>query len=116
MKFLMTYHGEPHATDPGPEYHARIAKFSEDMARSGKVLLTGGMIRPSQGTKLAYYDGEFTVTDGPFAETKELIDGFVLVAVASKEEAIDLARQFMAIAGPGRGEVLQVFDQDLPKP
>ena len=77
--------------------------------------MTGGMIRPTKGTKLAYYKNEFSVTDGPFAETKELIDGFALVSVASKEEAIDLARQFMSIAGEGRGEILQLFDEDFPK-
>ncbi len=50
------------------------------------------------------------MTDGPFAETKELIDGFALIQVASKEEAIDVARRFMSIAGDGKGEILQVFE------
>jgi hypothetical protein len=50
------------------------------------------------------------VTDGPFPETKELIDGFALIRAGSKQEAIELAQQFMSIAGEGEGEVLQVFD------
>jgi hypothetical protein len=50
------------------------------------------------------------VTDGPYAETKELIDGFALVQVKSKEEALEVGRQFMKIAGEGEAEVLQVYD------
>ena len=51
-----------------------------------------------------------SVTDGPFAETKELIDGFALVEVSSKDEAIAHAADFMGIAGDGTGEILQVFE------
>ena len=54
------------------------------------------------------------MTDGPYAETKELIDGFALIEVSSKEEAIDVARQFMTVAGDGQGEILQVFDPGGP--
>jgi hypothetical protein len=56
------------------------------------------------------------VTDGPFVETKELIDGFALVEVASKEAAIKLAGEFMQLAGDGVGEILQVFDQGQGQP
>ena len=52
----------------------------------------------------------FSITDGPFAETKELIDGFALVSATSRQEAIQLAERFMRVAGDGVGEILQVFD------
>jgi hypothetical protein len=109
MKFLMTYTGDP-SVPPTPEHLAEIGKFSEEMAKSGVLIMTGGLVRPSKGTKLRYSAGKFTVTDGPFAETKELIDGFALIRAGSKQEAIDLARRFMAVAGDGDGEILQVFD------
>jgi hypothetical protein len=67
-------------------------------------------VRPNNGTKLRYSGGKHTVMDGPFPETKELIDGFALIRADSKQEAIELAQRFMSIAGEGDGEVLQVFD------
>ncbi len=89
---------------------AAIAKFSQEMAASGVLLMTGGLQRPTKGTQVKLAGGKFTATDGPFAETKELIDGFALVQAKSREEAIEIARRFMTIAGDGEGEILQVFD------
>ena len=74
---------------------AAIGKFSQEMARSGVLLMTGGLQRPTKGTRIKLAGGKFTATDGPFAETKELIDGFALVQVKSREEAIEVARRFM---------------------
>jgi hypothetical protein len=91
-----------------------IGKFSMEMMQSGVLLMTGGLVRPTKGTQLAQAGGRFSVTDGPFAETKELIDGFALIQVASREEAIDIARRFMSVAGDGTGEILQVFDPGEP--
>jgi hypothetical protein len=115
MKFLMTY-AQTNKTPPTPEHMAKIAKFSQDMAASGVLLMTGGLERPTKGTQVKLAGGKFTTTDGPFAETKELIDGFALVQTKSREEAVEVARRFMAIAGDGEGEILQVFDAgDAPR-
>jgi hypothetical protein len=115
MKFLMTYESEPKAAPPTPEHLAAIGKFTEEMMKSGAVIMTGGLVRPTKGTKVRLSGGKFTVTDGPFPETKELIDGFALVQASSKDEAIELARRFMSLAGEGNGEILQVFDAgDVP--
>jgi hypothetical protein len=110
MKFLMTFHGNP-AEQPTPEKMAEIGKFGEEMTKAGVLLMTGGLIRPSNGTKVVYAGGKYTWTDGPFPETKELIDGFALIKTNTKEEALAVAKRFMAISGPGEGEILQVFDQ-----
>lgn len=109
MKFLMTYQGDT-SKPPSPEKLAAIGAFTQEMTQSGVVVMTGGLVRPSTGTRLKLEGGKFSVTDGPFTETKELIDGFALVRANSKEEAIELARRFMNVAGDGEGEVLQVFD------
>ncbi len=109
MKFLMTYQGDPNQP-PSPAKLAAIGKYGQEMAAKGVLLMTGGLVRPDHGTKLTYAHGKFSVTDGPFPETKELIDGFALVRCASRAEAIELAKEFMSIAGDGKAEVLQVFD------
>ncbi len=111
MKFLMTYQQTEKAAPPTPEHFAAIAKFSEEMAKSGILLMTGGLQRPTKGTQVKLSGGKFTATDGPFAETKEVIDGFALIQVKSREEAIEIARRFMSVAGDGDGEVLQVYEQ-----
>src|SRR5882762_9278385 len=109
MKFLLTYQGDP-SKPPTPETMAAIGQFGREMAAKGVLLMTGGLVRPNTGTKLKYADGKHTVLDGPFPETKELIDGFALIRAASLEEAIAVGQQFMSIAGDGEAEVLQVFD------
>ena len=101
------------ATDtapPTPEKMAALGKFTEEMIASGTVLMTGGLQRPTKGTHVKMSAGAFSITDGPFAETKELIDGFALVRAESRQEALQLAERFMQIAGDGVGEILQVFD------
>jgi hypothetical protein len=115
MKFLMTYQSA-HTAPPTPEHMAAIAKFAQEMTAAGILVMTGGLQRPTKGTQLKQAGGKFTATDGPFAETKELIDGFALVEVKSREEAIEVSRRFMNIAGDGEGEILQVFEPGAGPP
>jgi hypothetical protein len=112
MKFLMTYI-QTKKSPPTPETMAALGKFTQEMAASGVLLMTGGLQRPTKGTQIKLEGGKFSTTDGPFAETKELIDGFALVQTKSREEAIELARRFMSIAGDGEGEILQVLDAPI---
>ncbi|MDB4957925.1 MAG: YCII-related protein [Myxococcales bacterium] len=116
MKFLMTYTQRPDAPPPTPEKMAAIGALTEKNIKSGVVVMTGGLVRPTRGIQITCERGKVSVTDGPFAETKELIDGFALVDVASKAAAIAVATEFMQLAGDGVGEILQVFDQGGPPP
>jgi len=110
MKFLLTYQQGPRSAPPTPENMAQIAAFTKKQHDAGVLIMTGGLVRPSRGIQLECKQGEVMVVDGPFAETKELIDGFALVELPSQEAAIQIAREFMKIAGDGTGEVLAVFD------
>jgi len=114
MKFLLTYQQNPNLPPPSPEKMAAIGAHTQKMIAAGVVVMTGGLVRPTRGTQVKCENGKVSVTDGPFAETKELIDGFALVNVASKDEAIRLATEFMQLAGDGNGEILQVFDNEQP--
>jgi hypothetical protein len=109
MKYLMTYAANSKAP-PSAEQMAAIGKFGHEMTEAGVLLMTGGLVRPTTGTRIGLASGKFTVTDGPYAETKELIDGFALIRADSMAEALEHAKAFMSIAGDGEGEVLQVFD------
>jgi hypothetical protein len=107
MRFLMTYTGDDTAP-PTPQKMAELGRFTEEMARSGVLVDTGAILPPSAGARVKLAGGKFTVTDGPFPETKELIVGYAIVEAKSREEAIELARRFMAIAGDGEGEIRQL--------
>lgn len=90
------------------ERHAEILQFSEELAKAG-VLLGAERLHPSsKGARVRFSGGTPTVTDGPFAETKELIAGFSLWEVSSLDEAIEWVKRF-----PMREfefEIRQAFD------
>jgi hypothetical protein len=115
MKFLMISKSIPGAPPPSPAQLAELGRFTEEMIKSGVVTLTGGMVRPTTGIQLQNKGGKVVVTDGPFAETKELIDGFAIVEAKSREEAIQHATAFMKIVGDGsQGEILALFEPGPP--
>ncbi len=86
--------------------YTELGHYLDELTRSGVLVATGGL---DAGTRITTSGGELTVTDGPFAETKEAIVSFAVVEVASREEAIELTRRFQAIFGEGRTMMYQVF-------
>jgi hypothetical protein len=92
---------------PSPETMAQLGQLTLDSQKSGVLIATGGLM--PQGTRLRLSGGTFTVTDGPFIEAKELIAGWALLQVNSKEEAIEWAKKFRTIVGDGESEIVQVF-------
>lgn len=109
MQFLMIYTPDDDSP-PSPEKMAALGNFAEETAKAGKLVVTGGMFPSSLGARVRLTSGKFTVTDGPFPEAKEVMAGWVIVKVDSKEEAIEEARRFMAVAGDGEGEIRQLTD------
>src|SRR5437899_11079788 len=77
------------ATAPTPEAMAEYQKFNEDLVKAGLVLEAGRLHPSSQGKRVRFDGKKRTVIDGPFAETKELVAGFWLWQVKSKDEAIE---------------------------
>lgn len=118
MKFMMmTKLRDESAPPPTPELMAAIGKFTAEMLKTGKVVSTGGLMPTAKGAKMRLSGGKITVTDGPFAEAKECIGGYAVVQVDSKEEAIEIARQFMQVhadvMGPGYeldSEIRQMYE------
>jgi hypothetical protein len=100
MRFMMIVKADPsyEAGRPlDPALLAAVGKFSEKMTKAGVLLQSGGLLPSSKGARVRVSVGKMSVTDGPFAETKELIGGFAILEVASKEEAIRLAKEFMQV-------------------
>jgi hypothetical protein len=102
---------------PSEELIAAIGKLGEEMTKAGVMLESGGPLPSSQGARVRAAGGKLSVTDGPFAEAKELVGGFAILQAKSKAEAIALAKRFMQVhvdvLGPsyeGECEVRQLFD------
>ena len=85
--------GEP----ANPELMARMAEFVDQKTKAGVLLACDALLPSSQGTRLQYQQGKTTYTDGPFAETKELVGGYTVVRVASKAEAIQFANELIGV-------------------
>jgi len=81
-----------------------------DMAKAGVLLGAEGCMNSEFGTRVRIQGGEYSVTDGPFPETKELISGFCLLQVKTKAEAIEWTKRFLALVKHGTSEVRQLYD------
>jgi hypothetical protein len=92
------------------EEMAVMGKLINEMAEAGVLLGTEGCMPISKGAVVRKAQGKISVTDGPYIETKELIGGFALVQVNSKDEAIEWTKRFLEIAGDGESEVRQLWD------
>jgi hypothetical protein len=98
------------AVPPSPELMAEMGKFIGEAVQAGVVITTGALKR--KGTRLRLANGEFTVTDGPFIELKELMGGFAVLDVDSLEEAIKWSKRFLQIVGDGETEIVQLAGPD----
>ncbi|MDH6123605.1 YciI family protein [Kitasatospora sp. GP82] len=98
---------------PTAEMIAEMGKFNEQLDKAGVLLALDGLQASSKGARISYDGEKRTVTDGPFAETKELIAGYWVIQVKSREEAIEWATRVPF--QDGEVEIRQVFDpSDFP--
>jgi hypothetical protein len=96
---------------PTEQQLADMGNFNEELVKAGVMLAGDGLHPSSKGTRIKYSKGTPTVVDGPFAETKELIAGFWMWQVKSKEEAIEWAKR--APFDPGSEiEIRQIFESE----
>ncbi len=98
---------------PSSELIGEIMRFNEEMVQAGVLLGLNGLHPTSKGARVEFQNGAVTVTDGPFAETKELLGGYWIIEVPSREVAIEWAKRSPAPLGPdayGQIEVRQIFD------
>ncbi len=96
---------------PSRELLEKMGKYNEELAKAGVFLEGDGLRESSKGARVRFSGKERTVIDGPFAETKELIAGFWLWKVKSKEEAIEWLKR-APFDGGAEVEIRQVFEQE----
>ena len=116
MRFLMTSI-DRNPAPPTPEQAAAIDKFMTELRSSGVLQDSGAIMPLSRGARVRFSGGKFSVLDGPFPETKELIVGFVIVKLPSLKEALELARRFFtAVGGDSEGDIQELFQPDEEVP
>ncbi len=87
---------------------AAMATYHEELAKAGVLLEASGLQPSSKGWRVKYSGGKRTVTDGPFTEAKELIAGYTLIQVKSREEALEWSRRFPNPLGEGAEAEIEV--------
>ena len=98
---------------PSQQLLTEMGKFNEELAKAGVLLAGEGLHPSSKGARVRFFGGKRTVIDGPFAETKELIAGFWLWQVKSKEEAIEWVKRCPnPMPGESEIEIRQVFEAE----
>ena len=110
MRFLSIYRSVETGVPPTPEHIAVMGELIEKFTRSGHLISTEGCLPSKLGFRVRRDGAKVTVKDGPFTEAKEVVGGFALLNADSKEEAIRLTEEFLAVAGGGECEVRQLYE------
>jgi len=112
MRFMTIYKSVERQAPPSEEHIAAMEKFIGEIAAAGVLVRTDGLVHSSRGARVRITDdGKFTVTDGPFTESKEVVGGYAIIDVSSKEEAIEWTKRFLEVAGSGESEVREMYEQ-----
>ena len=98
MRFMMLmipkgYESAAPGTTPPADHVAAMTKYNASMQKAGVLLALDGLHPPSMGARVSFAGGKPKVTDGPFAEAKEVLGGYWMIQVKSKEEAVEWARR-----------------------
>ena len=112
MRFLSIYKHKERNTPPTAAEMANMGKLVEEGFKAGWLLATEGCLPSALGSRVRRSNGKLAVTDGPFTESKELVGGFAILKADSKEEAIELTRKFLAVAGDGECELRQLYEMN----
>jgi hypothetical protein len=110
MRFLSVYKTVETGLPPTQEEMASMGKLIEDGMKAGYLLAVEGCLPSAKGARVRQSNGLVVVTDGPFAETKELIGGFAILKADSREHAVELAQHFLGVAGDGECELRQLYE------
>lgn len=111
MRFISIFTHEPTNRPPTEAEMAAMGKLIEEAMKAGWLIATEGVNFGTTGVRVSKgAGGKVTVTDGPFAETKEVLGGYALLQAASKEEVVEHTRRFLDVVGQGTCELYQLYE------
>jgi hypothetical protein len=121
MRFMMLVKSAENSGPPPKELMDAIAKHAEEAVKAGTMVESGGLAPTAMSTRVRLSRGQVTAIDGPFTEAKEVVGGYAVFDLKSKQEAIEGALQFMELhrihwpGWEGETEIRQVFGpEDFP--
>jgi hypothetical protein len=115
MRFMMLVKTAEQSGPPPQPLMDAIAKMAEEAVKNGTMVASGGLAPTAQSTRVRVSNGQLSVIDGPFAESKEVVGGFAIFDLKSKDEALEGAKRFMEVhkqywpGWQGETEVRQIF-------
>ncbi|MEX2282554.1 MAG: YciI family protein [Gemmatimonadota bacterium] len=116
MKYMVVVKASENQGMPPQELFAAIDQLGVDATKAGVQVDTGGLLPSAMGARVRIADRKLIITDGPFTETKELIGGFAIYNVASKQEALEWTKRFMDLhlkhwpEWEGEAEIRQMYE------
>ena len=113
MRYLGVMKGDKDteaATPPTPELMERMGVFIEEVAKAGVLLGTEGLQPSTKAKRVRLADGKATVTDGPFAETREVLASYALFQTDTIEEAVHWTQRFLQVLGQGECDIYPILD------
>jgi hypothetical protein len=116
MRFMTIVKSSEASGPPPKALIDAIAQLGAEGAKAGVMVETGGLLPSAMGARVRLSGGKLTVTDGPFTEAKEVIGGYAVFEVKSKQEAVEWTRRFMQVhkehwkGWEGETEIRQIFD------
>lgn len=110
MRFLSIYKTAERTTPPSQEEMARMGALIQEGFQKGWLIATEGCLPTALGARVRISNGNVTVTDGPFTEAKEQVGGFAILRANSREEALQLTKDFLKFTGEGECELRQLFE------
>ncbi len=110
MKFVSIFRFDPssHSGPPDDRQMAEMGRLIGEMRAAGVLVDTGGVMPNGASIRVRRSGAQFAVTDGPFTETKEVVGGFAVLDVPSRDEALAWTRRFLDCAGDGVTELFEV--------
>jgi hypothetical protein len=111
MRFISIFTHETNDRPPTEAEMATMGKLIEEGMKAGWLIATVGVHFGATGVRVhKSAGGKTTVTDGPFAETKEVIGGYALLKAATKDEVVELTRRFLNVVSQGTCEIHQLYE------
>jgi hypothetical protein len=111
MRYLSIFRSVETGAPPSEQEIVTMGALIEKFAKSGHLLSTEGCLPSALGFRVRKMADKVTITDGPFTEAKEVVGGFALLRADTKEEAIALVKEFLAVAADGECEVRQLWEE-----
>ena len=109
MRFISIFTHPSPSAPPSPELMASMGALVEEGMKAGWLIATEGVHGDGGGLRVSSKRGEISVTDGPFAEAKEVLGGYALMDARDRAHVLELTRKFLAVAGDGTCEIHELY-------